>query len=381
MFATEAVVGVLNLLWTGTLARRTLASVERDATEEAAPAALRDLRRRVGRYALLSSVGLFLELIVGTRSEFFFLNALLGGTTQIAFYSIAFSAVAGLRLIPQALGSSTAPAFATLFGAQDLRSGSAPGYSRSLRLLLLLTLPLTAAGLALGPELIEEVYGRNYAGAGTPVRILLLAFPVVALSSLANVAARRLRPDQAAAGRERGRGAVDVGARRGAHPVTRRERRGVANAAGAGDVYALHRASSRPPARRRRRLAAPCRCDRPRPRWRRPGRLRAGSCWWSRRLLGRRARRGAAVASRLRRAGPPAQDRLGRRRQLDRASRSAAGSARSSGLCARRASRLHADGRRAATARPRRPRATRLSRAPGHRWRSRACRPARPGRA
>jgi O-antigen/teichoic acid export membrane protein len=49
----------------------------------------------------------------------------------------------------------------------------------------LLTLPLTAAGLALGPELIEEVYGRNYAGAGTPVRILLLAFPVIALSSLA----------------------------------------------------------------------------------------------------------------------------------------------------------------------------------------------------
>ena len=183
MFATEAVVGVLNLLWTGTLARRTLASVERDATEEAAPAALRDLRRRVGHYALLSSVALFLELIVGTRSEFFFLNHF-SGNEQIAFYSIAFSAVAGLRLIPKALGSSIAPAFATLFGAgssERIRSG----YSRSLRLLLLLTLPLTAAGLALGPELIEEVYGRNYAGAGTPVRILLIAFPVIALSSLA----------------------------------------------------------------------------------------------------------------------------------------------------------------------------------------------------
>jgi O-antigen/teichoic acid export membrane protein len=183
MFATEAVVGVLNLLWTGTLARRTLASVERGATEEAAPAALRDLRRRVGNYALLSSVALFLELIVGTRSEFFFLNHY-SGNEQIAFYSIAFSTVAGLRLIPKALGSSIAPAFATLFGAgssERIRSG----YSRSLRLLLLLTLPLTAAGLALGPELIEEVYGRNYAGAGTPVRILLLAFPVIALSSLA----------------------------------------------------------------------------------------------------------------------------------------------------------------------------------------------------
>src|SRR6185312_3439455 len=60
------------------------------------------------------------------------------------------------------------------------------GYSRSLRLLVIATLPLTAAALALGPELIEEIYGGNYAGAGTPVRILLIAFPVIALSSLAN---------------------------------------------------------------------------------------------------------------------------------------------------------------------------------------------------
>ncbi len=59
------------------------------------------------------------------------------------------------------------------------------GYSRSLRLLLLVTLPLTAAGLTLGPELIEEVYGRDYAGAGGPVRIMLVAFPVIALAALA----------------------------------------------------------------------------------------------------------------------------------------------------------------------------------------------------
>src|SRR3954468_19298458 len=132
MFATEAVIGVLNLLWTGTLARRTLAAVERSAEEEeAAPGALRDLRRRVGHYALLSSVALFLELIVGTRSEFFFLNHY-SGNEQIAFYSIAFSAVAGLRLVPKALGSSIAPAFATLFGAGSSERIRA-GHSRSTR--------------------------------------------------------------------------------------------------------------------------------------------------------------------------------------------------------------------------------------------------------
>src|SRR3954463_12143867 len=130
MFATEAVIGVLNLLWTGTLARRSLVVVERDNQAPVDTGALGHLRRNVGRFALLTSIGLILELIVGTRSEFFFL-AHYSGNAQIAFYSIAYSAVTGLRLIPRALGNSTAPAFATLFGAgalERIRSG----YSRSL---------------------------------------------------------------------------------------------------------------------------------------------------------------------------------------------------------------------------------------------------------
>jgi O-antigen/teichoic acid export membrane protein len=184
MFATEAVVGVLNLFWTSTLARRSLAREKTAPSETVDPLDSLELRRRTGRFALLSALGLVLELVVGTRSEFFFL-AHYSTDAQIAFYSIAFSAVAALRLIPRALAGSTTPAFATLYGAgahERIRTG----YSRSLRLLTVATLPLTAAALALGPELIEEVYGRNYAGAGRPVQILLVVFPVVALSSQAN---------------------------------------------------------------------------------------------------------------------------------------------------------------------------------------------------
>ena len=121
--------------------------------------------------------------MVATRSEFFFL-AHFSTDAQIAFYSIAYSSVAALTLIPKSLASSTTPAFATLFGAGALER-MRTGYSRSLRLLLLVTLPLTAAGFTLGPELIEEVYGRDYAGAGGPVRIMLVAFPVIALAALA----------------------------------------------------------------------------------------------------------------------------------------------------------------------------------------------------
>jgi O-antigen/teichoic acid export membrane protein len=185
MFAAEAVVSILNLIWTGTLARRSLARASIGAVEVAAtPADRRDLHWRVARFAILSSLGLVLELVVATRSEFFFL-AHYSTDAQIAFYSIAYSAVAALRLIPRTLAASTTPAFATLYGAGE-HDRIQSGYSRSIRLLVIVTLPLTAAGLALGPELIEEIYGRSYAGAGTPVRILLLAFPVIALSSLAN---------------------------------------------------------------------------------------------------------------------------------------------------------------------------------------------------
>jgi O-antigen/teichoic acid export membrane protein len=236
MFATEAAIGFLNLLWTGTLARRSLAAVERAREQEPVRRDLQALRSSVGRYALLTSIGLFLELIVGTRSEFFFL-AHFSGNAQIAFYSIAYSAVAGLRLIPKALAGSTAPAFATLYGARSfdrIRSG----YSRSFRLLLLVTLPLTAVALSLGPELIEEVYGRNYAGADGPVRILLLAFPVIALSSLATSLLAGFGKIRLPIVANAIAAAVDVGLAAGLIPSLDARGAAIANAAGQG-TFAL----------------------------------------------------------------------------------------------------------------------------------------------
>ncbi len=236
MFATEAVVGMLNLLWTGTLARRSLAAVERGVEREPDRADLHVLRRSVGRYALLSAIGLFLELIVGTRSEFFFL-AHFSGNAQIAFYSIAYSAVAALRLIPKALAGATAPAFATLYGAgafDRIRSG----YSRSLRLLLLVTLPLTAVGLSLGPELIEEVFGRNYAGADGPVQILLLVFPLIGLSSLATSLLAGFGKIRLPIVANAVAAVVDVGLAAGLVPVLDARGAAIANAAGQG-TFAL----------------------------------------------------------------------------------------------------------------------------------------------
>ncbi len=178
MFAVEVVAGIANLAWTGTLARRALGPAP--AVE---PAGTRALQRRVANYALVAGLGVLVEQVVAARTEFFFLKAY-STEADIALYSIAFSLVTALRLVPSALGSTIAPAFATLFGAgRDDRIRS--GFTRALRLLLVVTLPLAAAAIALGPEFVAVVYGSEYAGVASPLRILLTAFPLIALSSLA----------------------------------------------------------------------------------------------------------------------------------------------------------------------------------------------------
>jgi O-antigen/teichoic acid export membrane protein len=178
MFAVETVIAAANLVWTSTIARSTLARLAPDPGGGGA-----DLRRKVGRYALIDGIGVLLDLVVATRSEFFFLNHY-STDLQIGVYSIAFAAVSATRLVPSALGSTIAPAFATLFGASQtdrIRSG----YVRAFRLLVAVSLPIMAATIALGPALIRLVWGTQYAGVGSPLRILATVLPFMALSSLA----------------------------------------------------------------------------------------------------------------------------------------------------------------------------------------------------
>ena len=178
MFAVELVIGLLNLAWTGILARRALIGVAPIPTP-AGP-----LRRQVSRYALGFSVGVVLELIVARRSELFFLERF-STDEQIAFYSIAFAMVTAASQLPRALAMVTTPAFATLFGAgssERIRTG----YNQGLRLLLVASLPLTAAGLALAPELATIVYGSEYEAVRGPLLILLAGFPLFGVAALAN---------------------------------------------------------------------------------------------------------------------------------------------------------------------------------------------------
>ena len=137
------------------------------------------LRGRTLRYAGSVITGSLFTLVVFRRSELFFLDHY-GSSRDIALYSVAFSLMSALVLIPQSLATVVAPAVATIFGGgqtERIRSG----YSRALRLLLLVGLPVVAAGLILGPELLTVMFGRAFRGSRIPLLILLAPFPLIPL--------------------------------------------------------------------------------------------------------------------------------------------------------------------------------------------------------
>jgi O-antigen/teichoic acid export membrane protein len=178
MFAVEAATAAVALIAITVLARRAL----RTLPKRMEPAL--DLRRRTARYALIATFMTLAVFVVWQRSEFFFLRAY-SSDKEIAFYSIAFAAANGLALVPGALAGTLSPAFATLHGAGEharIRSG----YWRAQRLLPVVTMPLLAGSLALGPALIRLAYGQTYRPAGPVLLILLSLFPLLPLLSVAN---------------------------------------------------------------------------------------------------------------------------------------------------------------------------------------------------
>jgi len=176
MFAVEAAIAFLTLTWTGKLARRHVAALA------PSPEPARELSREVARYAAVLTLGVLLTLVVARRSELFFLERL-STDDQIAHYSIVFAVMTALLYLPQSLAAAIIPAFASLHGegaTERIRSG----FGRALRLLLVLALPLTAVSAAVGPSVLELVYGEEYRATGTVLLVMIVAYPFVPLASL-----------------------------------------------------------------------------------------------------------------------------------------------------------------------------------------------------
>lgn len=176
LFAVEAAVGVLALIATSTLGLRYVRTLPAPTEPE------RGLHRDVVRYGSVTTLLVLLEVVVWRRSEFFFLQAY-SSDVEIALYSVSFAAVAALMLIPETAHVAATPAFATLFGAGE-HERIRMGYSRALRLLVLVSLPLAALSLALGPAAIALLYGDEFDGTAPVLRLMLILLPVVALSTV-----------------------------------------------------------------------------------------------------------------------------------------------------------------------------------------------------
>jgi O-antigen/teichoic acid export membrane protein len=149
---------------------------------EADASASGDLRRSAARYAVASSIAVVLTFMVAQRSELFFLDRQ-SSDAQIAFYSVAFSATTILVSLLIGMTNVFSPTFARFLGAGQI-DRIRSGYSRALRLLILLAMPIAAAGLVLGPPLINLAYGSRYSDAGNVLRILVAAVPLAALGAI-----------------------------------------------------------------------------------------------------------------------------------------------------------------------------------------------------
>jgi O-antigen/teichoic acid export membrane protein len=176
MFAVEVFVSAAAMGWAGYLARRALPERDPRSPQQ------RELDRRVLRYAGLASIRVLFAVIVWRRSELFFLERY-SSVEEIAFYSVAFSAFAALSELPSALLATLFPAFATLYGAGQI-DRIRSGFGRTLRLLIVITLPILTAVLIVGPRALTLLYGVNYTRTGGILRILLCAFPFYVLFKL-----------------------------------------------------------------------------------------------------------------------------------------------------------------------------------------------------
>ena len=171
MFAVEAAIATVNLLWTTWLGRRALtAHLRHGRAARRAPAGGHSLRRHhVGDVVL----------------------------TFVVWAGESCSSSSAIRRTPRSrctdpvrhgrgarddpARSHGHPRGSARHASRWRRHGPHPvPLGRALRLVVLISLPLTAAGLSLGPLLLRLVYGEEYEGAGRVLRILLLAFPLAA---------------------------------------------------------------------------------------------------------------------------------------------------------------------------------------------------------
>lgn len=106
--------------------------------------------------------------------------------SEVGIYGAALTVVNVLNLMPQAYRVSVFPVLSRVFARSTEQV--APVYTRSLRYMFLLSLPLAVGGMVLSTEVIDFLYSPEFAAASSVLPILLLSW----LLSSINVVNTRL---------------------------------------------------------------------------------------------------------------------------------------------------------------------------------------------
>jgi len=133
---------------------------------------------RLGRRYRLFVLNEVVAQVVARRVEFLVL-ASLSTSREVAMYSVAFITVSLVGLVPSGIAGAALPLVAAAEGAG--RIAEATGHLRfAVRLGTLVSLPLAALVAALGPSLVQLVYGRQYDRAAhlVPLAAVALLVPV-----------------------------------------------------------------------------------------------------------------------------------------------------------------------------------------------------------
>jgi O-antigen/teichoic acid export membrane protein len=141
------------------------------------------LPRPVLRLWLLFAVGAALTQVVSGRIEILFLGVFATGEA-IAYYSVAVMLVTSAVALPASLASAAMPAVAAASGAGELVRAQ-EAFVRALRVTAVLSLPLTALIVAVGPAFVVGLYGSEFVRAGELTRYVGLGAVVIPCGRLA----------------------------------------------------------------------------------------------------------------------------------------------------------------------------------------------------
>lgn len=142
-----------------------------------------DFTIRVNSYLRVIAINIVLSYIVYRQSEVFFLNRY-STPENVALFNVAFTlATSAAALAPGVYSALLLPLMARKI--KEGMDAAAAQFIESTRYLLMLSAPIIAIGIIFSSEIIELLYGRNFAASTTPFMVCLVisALQIVAQAS------------------------------------------------------------------------------------------------------------------------------------------------------------------------------------------------------